>query len=227
MELLLPEIRPPAPALPSYVKLDMAFGVGAGGQLFDKSRYRSHGAINGPEWAAGLHGYCLDFVPGTLDHVLIPAAYTHLDFTADDFSIIARIKADSLIGNPQLFCRAFASADGYYLRLRDTGRIDFATNQLAASQTTISAVGEIVVANWYTVGMSRVVGAVTLFKNGVDVTAVPDIHENPLTCARSAKIGIYDTLLVAPFDGKIEFLRIFGGVALQPSEHLAWHRALA
>ena len=91
-KILLPrEIIPPF-HLRDFVKLDMAFGVGAGATLFDKSRYRSHGAIITATWAAGVHGYCLDFVLATPDFVTIPAAHTQLDFTAQAFSIVLRAR---------------------------------------------------------------------------------------------------------------------------------------
>ena len=70
LELALPRAKIAVPKLPSYEVLNMAFGVGAGAQLFDKSRYRSHGAIITATWAAGLHGFCLNFVPGNPDHVI-------------------------------------------------------------------------------------------------------------------------------------------------------------
>jgi len=61
-ELLVPRPGLIVPRPPSYVKLDMAFGVGAGTKLFDRSRYRNHGAITGASWnSGGRHGYCLDF----------------------------------------------------------------------------------------------------------------------------------------------------------------------
>ena len=96
VEVLLPKVKVPAYKMPTYVKLAEAFGVGAGTDLFDKSRFRSHGAITGAVWAAGLHGYCLDFDPTIPSYVEIPAAHTQLDFTSEDFSLIARIYIDDL-----------------------------------------------------------------------------------------------------------------------------------
>ena len=223
----IPEVRVPAPKPPSYRALDMAFGVGAGAVLGDKSRYRSHGAITGASWAAGLHGYCLDFNPALPSYVEIPAAHTQLNFTAEDFSLTARIYIDSMPVAPQIFGRGKTNKDGYELFVYTDGRIVFYTDQAAANQQTLSAVGDIVVATWYTLGVSRAGASVRLYRNGVDVTATPGVHINPLTCARTAKIGIYDDLSGAPLDGKIEFLRIFRGIALAASEHLAWHNALA
>jgi len=227
MELLLPEVGPPGLALPSYVKLDMAFGVGAGGQLFDKSRYRSHGAINGPDWAAGVHGYCLDFDPTVPDYVLIPAAHTQLNFTTQDFSIVARIRADTLpAGNNDVFNRGLVDTDGYSVFVTNTGRLYFSLDHAPGHDHTYSAAAEIALATWYTIGVSRS-NVALVYKNGIDITVASEGVADPITCARSAKIGIYDNLINYPWDGKIEFLRIFGGLALSASEHLAWHNALA
>lgn len=226
-ELALPRGKILVPKPKSYIKLDMAFGVGAGTSLFDKSRYRSHGAITTATWAAGLHGYCLDFVAANPDYVVIPAAHTQLNFTAEDFSIVMRVKADLLPGLSWLFARGRIANDGYYVVFDNTGVVNFYTIQGAANQITISNAALIVAGAWTTVGVSRAGASVRLYKNGVDDVAIAGGHIDPRTSARSAKIGVHDDLATFPLDGKIEFLRIFGGIALAASEHLAWHNALA
>lgn len=227
MELLVPKIEAPALKMPSYVKLAMAFGVGAGASLFDKSRYRSHGAITGAAWAAGLHGYCLDFNPAIPGRVVIPAAYTQLDFTSEDFSIITRAYFDAFpeIINT-LFIRGWVNLEGYQFYVRDTGFLNITTNG-PAGVATRSLAGEIVLGNWYTLGVSRSGASCRVFINGLDRSNAIGVHANPITSARSAKIGCHDNLTAWMMDGKMEFLRIFGGIALTASEHLAWHNALA
>jgi len=226
MELLLPRVVAPARILPSYVKLDMAFGVGAGTTLYDKSRYRSHGAIVGADWAAGLHGYALNFTPSNFDHVEIPAAKTQLNFTSGKFSIVMRVRFDSFAGNPILFQRGWWNTDGYQFYALSTGRLFIYTYQAAANQSSNTVAGTLVTATWYTLGLSRNGASIRLFINGIDRTAGTGTHVAPLTSARSAKIGISDDLISSPLDAKMEFLRIFGGVALSASEQLAWHNAL-
>lgn len=225
--LLLPETRVPVLKPPSHTALDMAFGVGAGTTLFDKSRYRSHGAIITATWAAGLHGYCLDFNAANPDYVTIPAAHTQLDFTAEDFSIVCRLNADSTAARFYILNRGKANTDGYGFRVDAGGAIQLFTWQLAAWQWTRTAAGAVVAGNWYTLGMSRNGAAVTLYRNGVVVPVTADVHLNPTSSARNALVGIYEGLATYPFDGKMEFLRIFRGIALAASEHLAWHNALA
>lgn len=227
VELLLPGRRVPAPPMPSYVKLAMAFGLGAGATLYDKSRYRSHGAITTATWVAGVHGYCLDFNPANPDYVLIPAAHTQLNFTTQDFSIIARVRFDDIDARRSIFNRGGWGTSGYYLEIDAATRLDFTTIQGAPAQTTQALAGALAINTWYTVGMSRSGAVVTLYRNGVDFTNVHGAHVNPLTRNTHAIIGGYGAGPTHSMDGKIEFLRVFGGIALSTSEHLAWHNVLA
>lgn len=226
-ELFVPRRELIVPKPPTRIKLDMAFGVGAGTTLFDKSRYRSHGAITGAQWATGLHGYALDFIPATPSYVEIPATETQLDFTSQAFSIVARIRIDDLTAHRIVFCRGLYQVDGWYLYVWSNGALALYTNQSTKSQQTTSAAGAITTATWYTIGASRSGASAQVFRNGVDITSGAGAHIDPATSARSAKIGICDDKATSPFDGKIEFLRIFGGIALSTSEHLAYHNALA
>jgi len=227
VELEIPRVKVPALPMPTYVKLAEAFGVGAGTSLLDKSRYRSHGAITGAVWAAGLHGYCLDFNPALPSHVVIPAAHTQLNFTSRDFSMIVRVKFDSLATHRTILERGAINTDGYLFWVNDAGSMEAYTSQALASQWSNSAAGSIVIDTWYTLGLSRHGASMRLHRNGLDITNIEGVHINPATCARSAKIGIRDDLVGNPADGQMEFLRIFGGIALPASSHLAWHNALA
>lgn len=226
-DLIVPKRRIVAPKPPSYIKLDMAFALGEGTKLLDKSRYRSHGTISGADWATGLHGKCLDFVSTVPDYVVIPAAHTQLNFTTEDFSLVMRLYADTLVDNAELFLRGRHNADGYRFLVNAVGQLSIFTYQLAANQQSFTGLAAMAAGAWYTIGFSRAGASGRLYSNGVDVTVVPAVHIDPLTCARTAKIGIYDDLATRPFDGRIEFLRIFGGIALSASEHLAYHNALA
>lgn len=219
--LRVPELRPPG-----YIALDMAFALGEGATLFDKSRYRAHGTITGADWATGNHGYCLDFVRASKDFVSIPAAYSHLDFTSEAFSIVVRAKPDDVVNVGRLFIRGRLSYDGYAFYQGGSGAVLFWTAQSGAYQLTASASGQLVAGTRYTLGMSRDGSAVKVYKNGVDVTSISGTHIDPATCARKAYIGIdYDESSEA-LDGQVEFVRVIKGIALEASEHLAWHNAL-
>ena len=202
------------------------FSIGAGSVLPDLSRYKSHGAITGASWADGLHGKCLDFDPLIPSYVEIPKEYTQLNFTSEDFSFIARIYIDDLTANRRVFTRGLGYTDGYALHIRSTGAVWFDTDQASEMQLTASAVASIASGAWYTLGVSRAGASGIIFINGVDSNTTVGVHENPTSNSRTAKIGIYDDLSGEPFDGKIEFLRVFGGIALSEADHLAWHNAL-
>ncbi len=227
VKLFLPGTRVAAPERPERIALDMAFGVGAGAVLGDKSRYRSHGAITTATWAAGLHGFCLDFVPGNPDYVTILAAHTQLDFTTENFSTVWRVYIDDLTFNRHLFMRSALRTDGWEISFSNTGQFIFRTNQALLTQTTRTNAGTIAAGAWYTFGTSRAGAVGQVFVQGIDTSDIPQAHIDPLTSAEPARIGIFSDLVTAPFDGRIEFLRIFRGIALTPSEHLAWHNALA
>lgn len=227
IELMIPRAKIIVPKLKSYVKLDMAFSVGEGTKLFDKSRYRSHGTIVGADWSTGLHGTCLDFVAASKDYVTIPASYTQLNFTSESFSIIARCNFDLLNETKRIFVRGLLSEDGFELAVETTGKLFFRTNQSGAYQYTYSTTPAVTTGAWYTIGLSRNGATGAWFVNGVDLTSSTGSHINPATCSRVALLGARDALDSQFFDGKMEFLRIFGGVALSASEHLAYHNALA
>jgi len=226
-KLLVPDRRIVVPKPPSYLKLNMAFGVGAGSTLFDKSRYRSHGTIVGAAWATGLHGKALDFDPATPSYVEIPASYTQLNFTSEKFSIICRLRPDIITPTFYIFNRGLESTDGYILRVYGPGAIAISTSQSGAHQLTYTADNTMVAGTRLTIGISRDGATCTIYKDGVDVTFAHGTHIDPATCARSAKLGIYDNKASGPYDGLMEFSRVFGGIALSASEHLAYHNALA
>ena len=225
--LFVPDRKIVVPKPPSYLKLDMAFAIGEGAKLMDKSRYRSHGTISGADWADGAHGRCLDFVAATPSYVEIPAAYTQLDFTSEDFSIIIRLNADSIANTPYIYCRSAFNEDGYMIYADPTGLVRLLTHQSGANQLSTTAIGAIVAGTNQTLGVSRDGASAIIYINGLANISVVGVHQNPTTCDRSAMIGVYDNKVNSPFDGKIEFLRIFGGIALTAKEHLAWHNALA
>lgn len=194
--------------------------------LYDLSRYHSHGTMvgagrpNAVQLPNGL--WVWDFNAATTDYITIPAAHTQLDSTSEDFSIIARIYIDSLVTGRMVWCRGLMNTDGYFFLPESNGALRFVTCQAAAAQTTLSAAGDLVINTWFTIGVSRNGASARLYRNGVDVTAAPAVHIDPLTSARIGRIGIYDNLASNPYDGKIAFLRIYN-YALTAGQHLIEH----
>jgi len=98
--------------------------------LEDASRFRNDGAITGATWVRLPSGFwVLDFDPtAPPDYVLIPAAHTQLDFTSEDFSIIARVRIDSLASHRVIFNRGLQATDGYRFIVISNGQFDLWTN---------------------------------------------------------------------------------------------------
>ena len=213
-------------AFSAYNYLDCNFGIGQGAKLLDKSPFHAHGDITTATWATGLHHRCLDFNSAAPDYVEIPASFTQLDFQAEDFSLIARIKVDNLADSRTLLARYNFNADGWRIYIESTGEIDFQTYQAGASQVSKSSAGSIVIDTRYTIGISRDGTSGKLYINGVEDTDTVGTHTDPVTCSHTALIGILNDYFSFSFDGKIEFLRVFGGIALPAEAHLWFHNML-
>lgn len=225
-KLFVPQRKIIVPRVDSHIVLDMAFDGASDSYLFDKSRYRSHGAISGAAWATGLHGKALDFDPTIPSYVEIPSAYTQLNFISEKFSIIMRVKIDDLTTYRVLFCRGEFNADGYEFFIHPSGFLYFRTYQSGVNQATRTDTG-IIIGTRYTVGFSRDSADAVIYVNGVNKNYSAGTHINPTTSIRSARIGIRDNESSYPIDGEVEFIRIFKGIALSASEHLAYHNALS
>jgi len=197
--------------------------------LRDRSRYGSNGTFKSdghPDWVREPNGLWLpDFDPTAPDYIEIPADQTQLNFTSEDFSIIARVKVNDLSGTRQIFERGSGSVDGYAFRITTTGQLYFIASQSGAFQTVTSSEGVIVAGTLHTVGLSRSGASVRLYGDGVDrTTGTPNITD-PATCNRTAFIGVREYLLSYPFDGKIAYLGIWR-YALSAGQHLRKHQEL-
>lgn len=201
---------------------------GQGSKIWNRAKGGSagDGTVYGAKWVRQPSGiWALDF-DGQDDYVEIAAAYTQLNFTIEDFSIILRFNADSLATVPHLVDRGRCALDGWYTRISAAGVVVLGTNQALASQEQGTPAGSIVINTRYTLGFSRSGDTVLIYRNGIDITSAHIAMIDPDNCLRHCVIGIHDNLIVNPFNGKIEFLRIFGGIALPASTHLAWHKTL-
>lgn len=191
--------------------------------LYDKSRYGSHGAITGAVWVQEPSGlWVLDYDSDIPSYVEIPAAHTQLNFTSGDFSIIARIKLDVLTDRVEIFSRRAFISQGYSFLILSNGMLLALTGIDTVSMTSA---GDITTGSHLTVGLSRTGTSIKLYIGGIDETAIPGVHADPLSATASAFIGIDASLVSYPLDGKMEFLRIFN-YALSPGQHLKAHEAL-
>lgn len=128
-----------------------------------------------------------------------------LNFTSGSFTIWAWVKTTNLAVENIILCRGLLDSDGYYWVIPAAGRLQFYTYQGAASQTTYSDVGQILINTSYFVSLTRSGAACKTYKNVgatvTDITSVAGSHINPVTCARTTKIGIYDNKVYSPFIG--------------------------
>ncbi|MBA7592527.1 hypothetical protein ES708_34714 [subsurface metagenome] len=186
----------------------------AGAIAYDSSKYATNGIIFGATPTTGLIDGAQYFTLN--DYIEITAP--QLNFTSEDFSLVATIKVDSLPGLQSLFRRGLINFDGWEFFIYGNGRIYVYTSQSGERQYSHSPNGSIVINTWYTVGFSRAGASITLYKNGLDVTLRPGFHVDPLTSTRTAKIGIDDNLTDYPFDGRIDNLIVYNR-ALDATEH--------
>lgn len=115
-----------------------------------------------------------------------------LDFTTGDFTIVGCYKIDNdLAAHRTLFSRGDYEVDGYYLLLQNTGVLYFFTNQAGAKQNSSIAAADIVYDAWADYAIVRKGSTCRMYINGIDKTAVPAVHENPLTNNRVFKVGLY------------------------------------
>jgi len=194
-----------------------------GSRVMDLSPSGAHGRLIGFGSPAKRHIQGLDFDSTIPSYGEIPAVFTQLDFTSEDFSVIARVRVDDLTATRQIVSRGASNVDGYHCYIAANGSFNINTSQGAAFQETRSSLGAIATAAWYTVGFSRSGASIIACINGVADTAIAGIHINPLTSPKAFRIAIYSDAASNPFDGKMEFLRVFRGIALTEAQHKAIH----
>ena len=191
---------------------------------YDTSRFGTDGTITTATWARQASGlYALDFNSATPDYVEVTCP--QCNFTSEDFSVVGRVKIDSLATYRTVFCRGVVNADGYYWLIYPTGVIQFLTSQSAALQSTVTATGAVTTGVNYTLGVTRSGTSVLLYVNGELPTQTPASHTNPLTSARTGKVGIQDNKSTYPFDGLISHLTVYSR-ALSAGEHKNIHESL-
>ncbi|GAG54458.1 unnamed protein product [marine sediment metagenome] len=196
--------------------------------LEDASIYGSDGDFKSsghPAWVKNAAGiWELGFDSAAIDYVEITCP--QCNFTFEDFSIIVRFTEGTLDVIDVLFIRGISGSDGYSFHLAENGEARFQTFQVAVSQLTSTAAGAIVNGGIYTLGLSRSGEDVFIYRNGIDITSVSGTHINPLTCARTAKIGVWDTKNQYGFDGKMSYMGVWG-YALSAEAHAAKHQELS
>ena len=163
-----------------------------------------------------------EFTSATPDYIEVTCP--QCNFIGEDFSLVARLKVTDVSARRWIFTRGITNTDGWDCYFENTGRFAFETCQ-ATSQQTQSSVGSIVNGNMYTVGFSRVGTAATIYINGADDTNSAETHIDPLTSARTAKIGVYDNKTGYPYGGLMSDILVYNR-ALSAGEHAEIHNSL-
>lgn len=166
---------------------------------------------NAPTWGSLASGLpYLDFNSATPHWLDCPVAATgDLDFTSEAFSQAIWINRDTGVLS-HIISRVDVASEGWYWYIDIAGAVLFYTVNAGGSQITTTYVNEIIVGNWYLIGITRSVGSVRIFKNGKDVTYSADTHEDPSSVNEELHIGIARDETSNPFDGKIALPRIWG-----------------
>ena len=189
----------------------------------NESRYSSNGTITTATWQRLQTGlWALDFNSDTPDHVEITCP--QCNFTSEDYSIVTGIKIDDLSAFGEIFIRGLIATDGFDFVLSPPGQVLASTFQAAASQYSRTPTGILSINTWYTLGLSRSGNSIKVFVDGIDETTFAGVHVDPLTSARTAKIGVCDDLTTYPFDGQIAFLKVFN-YTLSAAQHYKIHQS--
>ena len=186
------------------IVLDLPFDEGIGTIASGRSKNHYSFTLTGAPAAyvipaSGLN--VLDFTAGTPDFLEAAIADVgDLDFTNEDFSLNFWINPDTLVGDLEILCHGLDATDGYDVRCLGNGSVIFSSNQAAAQQQIISAVGMVVINTWQNIGISRSGTLVEIFKNGEESAYVAQpVIINPLTSARKVLVGVYDDETTYPW----------------------------
>jgi len=139
----------------------------------------------------------------------IEATCPQLDFTTGAFSGVIWVYLDAIgVSYTHLITRGLLVTDGWFFAIEAGGYLNINTNQSGARQQTYSNAGDVTTGSWLCLGFTRDGAACKVYKNGVDITLVSGTHVDPLTSARTLKIGIDDNL-TSDLDGTIGGVQVY------------------
>lgn len=189
----------------------------------DYCLHRSHATIFGASAAADFcarSNMALHF-DGINDRVVATAP--QLDFTTSNFSVVARIFPTDITHNGQIIDRGRHLVSGWYIAQYNLGLLHVQTNQGGTQQNSRTAANALANDTWYTVGFTRAGADIDIYVNGLDATALPSVHQDPVSVVTPTLIGVYWTQAHEFYEGRISDLKVFSR-ALTPAEHLAFHQ---
>lgn len=225
-KLFLPDQAREKLVLPSYVRGDWRFSAGAGAKLFDQSRYRNHGTIEGATWSTDRKPGCLDF-DGDDDYVSVPSAPS-LDITTE-ITLEAWIKITALTdGSPKLICKPAGSGwtSPYFYYSLGAGTAITRAAQFAVITSANEIYSHVLsIGQWYHLVGTYDGSILRLYVDGV-ISNTKVVSGAIPTSTQPLAIGIRSTTSGGErFDGLMSGVRILA-IALSASEVKARHNAL-
>lgn len=173
---------------------------------YDYSHNGYYGTLQGAVWTAnGRYGPAV--FAAALGNCVNMGAIPALMFVAGDFTVEHWIYPLALANNPIVFQRVLWNADGYTTTILANGQARLHTFQALAEQTTLTGVGTVVINQWYHFVARRQGAAAQIFLNGVDATAVPAVHINPVGVP--GRIGYVGDPGGAFFNGYTDLVRVY------------------
>uniref|UniRef100_A0A6M3IQW4 Putative lectin/glucanase superfamily protein n=1 Tax=viral metagenome TaxID=1070528 RepID=A0A6M3IQW4_9ZZZZ len=184
--------------------------------IISQDIYSHSCSVNGAIWTP--QGRAFD---GDDDYIEVTCP--QLNFTTGDFSGAIWVKFDAIGNHNYLISRGLIVTDGWYFDVETGGYLEINTSQAGVNQQTYGTAGLVTTGSWLCLGFTRSGAACRVYKNGVDITAGSGTHVNPLTSARTLKIGVDDNL-TNDFDGEIGEVYI-PSRALIVGEHLGYYNS--
>ncbi len=188
------------------------FDEGSGTTAYDSSGYNNNGTLcNGPTWVEGKYGKALSF-DGVDDYVRV-ADSDSLDVT-NDITIEAWVKTDGWTGTDQVIVSKFdyPSADEAYALYISEGEIGFilSSDGGTTGRTHLTSTYTLNIDQWYHIvaTYSSSDSTTKLYVNGSYIDSTT--HTGGIyNSAQPLKIGIVNAANQAPFNGRIDEVKIY------------------
>lgn len=147
--------------------------------------------VNGPTYNSANYGSIV--LDGVNDYIQIGSI---MNYTSGNFSFSYWVYVTSLTTNqvgqgPVIIYKGSYQVNGYYDQINTDGSVSFITNTAGSSVYSTTAAGIISAGNIYNISYTREGSSIRIYVNGVDVTATPGNHVNPVSTSNNFYIGSY------------------------------------
>ena len=119
----------------------------------------------------------------------LEAVTSHLDFTTEDYSVVARIRYNDNSATQHIVSRFQWNQSGWALWLGASQQVQVYTFQAGVNQQSLTPAGTLAHGGVYTIGFSRQGASIRVYVDGVDVTVTAASHVDNVTANRKLGIG--------------------------------------